>query len=236
MTPPGRYALVIGETSGWTDDGRPFDWERVFGRRAPRILDIGCGDGRYLISSARTRPGTDHLGIERIGPLLARGVREADRRGLPNLRLVAGDAVAWLFGRLDAASVDEVHVYHPQPYYDPDVARLGMLTAGFFERAWRVLVPGGLLVLQTDNRPYGKHLLQACRNHFEPQIRSGPLPDAPLGRTRREAVALRKNLKVLRVTARRRESPLHEAPPPEYFAPGRPGLRTVRAARKRTGR
>jgi tRNA (guanine-N7-)-methyltransferase len=219
--------------AGWKDDGRPFDWGRVFARRAPRVLDIGCGDGRYLIASALSRPECDHLGIELVGPLVAKGIRDADRRGLSNVRFVTGDAVMWLFKRLGDASIDEIHVYHPQPYHDPAQAGMGMLTAEFFERAWQVILPRGLLVLQTDHRAYGKHLLEACRKHFDPEIRPGPWPEAPFGRTRRETVALRKRLAVLRVTARRRESPLDVASPPDYFEPGRAGVRTVRAARKR---
>ena len=213
------------------DDGRPFDWARAFGRHAPRVVDIGCGDGRYLVASALARPGFDHLGIEIVEPLVSRGMRDADRRGLKNLRFVAGDAVMWLFKRLDDSSVDEIHVYHPQPYHDP--ARPGLLTAEFFERAWRVIRPRGLLVLQTDHRACGRYLLEALRRHFDPEIRPGPWPDAPLGRTRREALALRKKMVVLRVEARRRESPRDLTPPAPYDELGRPGLRTLRAARKR---
>lgn len=210
-----------------------FDWDREFGRRAPRIVDIGCGDGRYLLDSARARPGSDHLGIELVGPLLAKGRREAERLRIPNLRFVAGDAVRWLRERLGEGSVDEIHIYHPQPYHDPAQAGLGMLTPEFFERAWRVLVAGGLLVLQTDSRPLGKYLLEACRKHFEPELRPDPWPGAPGGRTRRESVAIRKKLTVTRIEARRRDSPIDAAPPADYFEPGRPGLRTVRSARKR---
>ena len=217
--------------AAWRDDGSPFDWARVFGRGAPRVLDIGCGDGRYLIASALSRPGFDHLGIELVEPLVSRGMRDADRRGLKNVRFVAGDAVMWLFKRLDDSSVDEVHVYHPQPYHDP--VRAGLLTAGFFERAWRVIRPRGLLVLQTDHRACGRYLLEAVRKHFDAETRPGPWPDAPLGRTRRESVALRKKMTVLRVLARRRESPRDLAPPPPYDEAGRAGLRTLRAVRRR---
>ena len=210
-----------------------FDWDREFGRRARRVLDIGCGDGRYLLDSAAARPDCDHLGIELLAPLLAKGRKEASKRGHPNLRFVAGDAVDWLRRRLEAGSVDEVHVYHPQPYHDPAQAGLGMLTEDFFERVWRVLAPGGLLVLQTDSRPLGKYLLEACRSRFEPEVLAGPWPGAPGGRTTREVLAIRKKLAVTRIAARRRDRPIEVPFPPDYFAPGRPGLRTVRSASKR---
>lgn len=207
-----------------------FDWERVFGRVAPRVIDVGCGTGQFVIESAAARPDRDHLGIESIGPLVEAASREAARRGLPNARFMAGDAAEWLATRLAPASIDEIHVYHPQPYVDPGQVPLELLTPKFFERAWMLLRAGGILVLQTDNAKYGRHLLELLRRHFDPQIQPGPWPDAPLGRTRREIVARGKKLPVLRVVARRREAPLDVTPPPPYF--DRPGVRKRRLKRK----
>jgi len=210
-----------------------FDWTEAFGRVAPRILDVGCGDGRFLLACARAHPGRDHLGIEVLAPLADKGRRAAEHLQLTNLRFLTGDAVQWLNACAVEDSIDEIHAYHPQPYYDPSVVELGMLSAAFFERVWRVLRPRGILVLQTDSKPYGKHLLLAARKHFDAQIQPGPWPDAPHGRTRREEVALRKKLAILRVVALRRDTPLDVAPPPPFFVAQRPGLPTVASALRR---
>jgi len=191
------------------------------------IVDIGCGDGRYVLASAAARPGDDFIGLELIPALVEKAAAEAP----PNARFIAGDAVAWLQRRAEA-SVDEVHVYNPQPYYDPAEVRFGMLTAGFFERAWAVLRPEGLLVLQTDNKRYGKYLREAARKHFDLDVLPGPWPDAPQGRTRREMVAMGKKLPILRAVGRRRVKPLAVDPPPPYFDLDRPGLRKRRVRRK----
>src|SRR6185503_7504649 len=99
-------------------------------------------------------------------------------------------------------------------------------------RAWIALRAVGILVLQTDNQKYGRHLLEAVRSHFDPEVQPGPWPDAPQGRTQRERTARRKGLPVLRVIARRRDAPLSIAAPPPYFDPARPGLRRRRMNRK----
>lgn len=205
-----------------------FHWEEVFGRVAPRVVDVGSGTGRFVIHAATARPERDHLGIEAIEALVDQANRDARARDLRNARFVTGDASAWLAGRLAPGSVDEIHVYHPQPYLDPSQVPVELLTPEFFERAWTVMRPGGILVLQTDNQRYGKHLLEAVKKHFDPEVLPGPWPDAPEGRTRREEVARRKGLRILRVVARRRPEPLDLAPPPPYFDPSRPGLRKRR--------
>ena len=211
----------------------PFDWERHFGRVAPRIIDVGCGNGRFVLEAAASDPFRDYLGIEAVGPLVEQASRDAARRGLPNARFIAADAAAWLSAQSGPGSIDEIHIYHPQPYYDPGQVPIELLSREFFDRAWTLLCPDGLLVLQTDNRRYGKHLLEAVANGFEARILDGPWPDAPAGRTPREIVALRKGLPVLRVLARRRERPLELPPPAPYFDPARPGLRRRRSNRKK---
>ena len=211
--------------TGWRDDGRPFDWVRVFGREAPRVVDLGCGNGRYLIGSALARPSHDHLGLDLVQRCIDYAAHRGNARGLSNVRFATADAVRWLYERLSDASVDELHIYHPQPYYEPGAAGKRMLTADFLARAWTVLRPGGLLVLQTDNKAYWDYLRRAVRRHFEPRLHPAPWEDAPLGRTRREIVARRQGLAVFRMEARRRDAPVDaEAPEPDFDA-NRPGFR-----------
>ncbi len=195
---------------------------------APRVLDVGCGDGDFLLASAAARAEVEHVGIDLLRPVIERAEREAKKRGLSNVRFLAGDAVAWL-ARQPAASFDEIHVYHPQPYVDPAEVHLGMLAPAFFERLWSALRPRGLLVLQTDARAYGRYLLEAARKHFDPEVLPGPWPEGP--RTRREKTAAGKKLRVLRVQARRRDVPRDVEPPAPYFE--RPGLRRRRLKQRK---
>src|SRR6516162_1222067 len=49
----------------------PLDLPALFGRQTPLVVDLGCGNGRYLIGSAVWRPDHDHLGVD-ILPLVLR--------------------------------------------------------------------------------------------------------------------------------------------------------------------
>src|SRR5437867_2778780 len=84
---PGRVLPADRWTkTAYRDDGKPFDWNRVFGRSAPRVVDLGCGSGRYVIGSALMRPDHDHLGIDVVDRLAREAARRADQRGLENVR------------------------------------------------------------------------------------------------------------------------------------------------------
>ena len=226
---PGRILPGSQWTrTGFRDPGHVFDWDSVFGRSAPRVVDLGCGNGRYLIGSAVARPTHDHLGIDLVQVAIDHAARRANRRGLSNVRFLTADAAVWLFERLMPDSVDEIHVYHPQPYYEVSAVSRRMLTPEFLDRAWRVLRKKGLLVLQTDNKAYWTYLKEAVTKHFEPRLHPDPWPDAPEGRTRREIQARQKGLAIWRMLACRREEPLARMGPRPDFDANRPAFRKRR--------
>ena len=179
--------------------GEAFDWAAAFGRGdAKRVVDLGCGNGRYLIGSALARPGHDHLGIDLVPQSIRHAARRAGERGLANARFAQGDAIAFALGSLGPASVDEVHVYHPQPYYDEQKKRERMLTPELVGAIFRALRPGGIFVLQSDNPYYWRHIETTVPVLFDWRRQEMAWPDAPQGRTRREILARDRGLRVFR--------------------------------------
>jgi tRNA (guanine-N7-)-methyltransferase len=179
------------------EDG-PLNWEAIFGRKAPRILDIGCGNGRFLIGSAVWRPDHDHLGIDPLPVVIRYATRRGNQRGLTNIRFAVIDGHAFLVRYAAPRSFDEIHCYHPQPYYDPSQVHRRLITPDFLVLVHRSLVPGGKFFLQTDNPGYWSYMQQVVPVFFDWQVRIGTWPDAPKGRTRRDILALRRGLRVFR--------------------------------------
>jgi tRNA (guanine-N7-)-methyltransferase len=184
----------------------PLVWESVFGRRAPVVVDLGCGNGRYLITSAVWRPDHDHLGIDILPLVLRYATRRGNQRGLTNVRFAACDGQTLVQKYLGAAAVREIHCYHPQPYHDMRDASRRLLTPAFLAQVHRCLEPEGLFFLQTDNPGYWNYLLEVVPAFFEFTRQAGPWPDAPKGRTRREIIALRRGLPVFRGFGRKKAS------------------------------
>lgn len=174
------------------------DWNAVFGRPAPLVLDLGCGNGRFTITSALARHGMNHLGIEILPVVIRYATRRANQRGLSNVRLAVIGAYEFLAQYIAPASVAEIHLYHPQPYRDEDQQHRRLLTPEFFELIHRALLPAGMLVLQTDNRAYWHYVRRIVPLMFQFEEPPGRWPDAPHGRTRREIYARRHGLKIFR--------------------------------------
>jgi tRNA (guanine-N7-)-methyltransferase len=174
------------------------DFRALFGRQAPIVLDIGCGNGRFSISSALTRPDFDHLASDILPVVIRYATRRGNQRGLANLRFAVIGGRELLAGHIAPGSVAEIHCYHPQPYYERSQVHRRLITPEFLMLAHRALVPGGLFVIQTDNPGYWKYMGAVVPVFFDFEEHPGRWPDAPRGRTRREIVALKKGLPVFR--------------------------------------
>lgn len=182
----------------------PLDWQALFGRQASVIVDLGCGNGRFLIGSAVWRSDHDHLGIDVLPLVLRYATRRANQRGLVNVRFAACDGLTLVRDYLAAGSVRELHCYHPQPYHDVRQAHKRLLTPTFLALAQRCLKTDGLLFVQTDNAPYWKYLTDVMPVFFDFEQQKQTWPDAPKGRTRREIIALRRGLTVYRGFGKKR--------------------------------
>ncbi len=78
--------------------GEPIDWTRIYGRGGPLVVEIGCGGGRTIIGMALAHPEWNCLGIEQSGEYYRILQERAQRRALPNLRVMRIDA-AYLVNR-----------------------------------------------------------------------------------------------------------------------------------------
>lgn len=189
----------------------PLNVVELFGRRAPLVVDLGCGNGRFLIGSALQRPEFDHIGIDILPMVLRYATRRGNQRGLGNLRFAAIDAQRFVAHYLAAGSVREMHCYHPQPYHHPQDEHKRLLTPFFLAQVHGVLEPAGKFFVQTDNAPYWKYLRSVVPTYFEFHEQPDPWPDTPKGRTRREILGLRRHYPIYRGWGVRKEMTSEEA-------------------------
>lgn len=186
---------------------------RAEGLTGPVVLDVGCGNGRFSLLSSLARPTLPHAALENDDMHLRYLRRRARQRGIANLRLHIGDG-AVLLRRLESEAVLELHIYHPQPFHEPGHHQQRLFQPAFQLDAFRVLVEGGRLCVQTDSKPYAHYLRQTLPALFE-MTELGIDEDWPDGlgrpRGRRELVAAQKGLRVWRFAGVKRALSLEDA-------------------------
>jgi tRNA (guanine-N7-)-methyltransferase len=184
-------------------DPGPLDWAAIFGRSAPVILELGCGNGRFTLHSALARPEVNHFAIDLLPVVIRYATRRANQRGLHNVRFAVKDAQTFLGSYVGEGSVAEIHLYHPQPYHDARQSHRRLVTPKFVADVHRALASSGLFAVQTDNPDYWEYMTRVIPHFFELRDQDGPWPDAPEGRSRREIIARQRGLKIFRGLGRR---------------------------------
>lgn len=138
----------------------PCDLDAVFGRAAPRIVEIGFGNGANLIQMAAQRPTADFLGIEVHRPGVGRVLMDIERLGLNNVRVSNHDAVEVIGEQLPQGCLDEVLVLFPDPWHKKRHHKRRLLNAAFVALLAGALKTGGMLRAATDWEHYAVAMLE----------------------------------------------------------------------------
>ena len=159
MTKAQHSALeLLGERYIITPHGE-IDLDALFGRRAPRILEIGFGMGDALAAMAKAQPERDYIGIEvhrpGIGSLLLKLAKDA----VGNVRVICADAVEVLQQHLGDSSLDAVHLFFPDPWPKQRHHKRRIVQTEFVELVRRKLKAGGTFHMATDWEDYARHML-----------------------------------------------------------------------------
>ena len=138
--------------------GQPRDFDAAFGRQAPRIVEIGFGNGEAFRHSCALDPARDHIGIEVHAPGVGRLLNALDAEGIGNGRVYHHDAVEVLENEIADGSLDEIRIYFPDPWHKKRHNKRRLVNPGFATLLVRKLAAGGRLHLATDWQDYAEQM------------------------------------------------------------------------------
>lgn len=148
----------------------PLHLEAVFGRSAPRCLEIGFGVGEVIGKLAETKPHIDYLGIEVHRAGVGRLLLRAQQSGLKNLKVICNDAVDVLRDHVPDESFDEILVFFPDPWHKKRHHKRRLIETSFVALLASKLRPRGTLRLATDWQAYAEQMLAVC--NADPSLQS----------------------------------------------------------------
>ena len=135
------------------------DLNRVFGRGAPKILEIGFGMGESTLAIAQTHLEHDYLGIEVHTPGVGSLLKHIDAAGLSNVRIIQHDALEILQQMLAPDSFSGVHIFFPDPWPKKRHHKRRLIQPDFVSLLCQRMKAGAYLHVATDWPDYAEHIL-----------------------------------------------------------------------------
>ena len=160
------------------------DLKVVFGRAAPRVLEIGFGNGETLVEQAAANPSMDFIGIEVHEPGVGHCLLQAQAARISNLRLIRHDAIAVLQHQIPDASLRRINLYFPDPWPKKRHHKRRILQHYFMQLLSRKIEHGGTFHIATDWQNYAEQIdeLIASDDNFRLSERRAHRGNDPLDR------------------------------------------------------
>lgn len=164
-----RYGIPFNESL--------LDLNQVFGRTAPKILEIGFGMGESTATIAQNNPENDYLGIEVHTPGVGSLLNQIENLGLTNLRIIQHDAAEVLQHMLPVQCLNGIHIFFPDPWPKARHHKRRLIQPVLVTRLCEHLKAGGYIHVATDWEDYAAQILQVLSH--EPQLSNTVADYAP---------------------------------------------------------
>lgn len=143
------------------------DLDAVFGRKAPLVMEIGCGKGQFVCEYARRNPDKNILAIECAPSVLVEACEKVQKEEITNIRFLEMRA-EYLALFIKEKSVSEIYLNFSTPYPKNKHECHRLTYKEFLEIYKKLLCDGGFIAQKTDNRGFFEYSLESfSQNGFE---------------------------------------------------------------------
>lgn len=147
-------------TKGLTVEQGMLDLDKIFGRTAPTVLEIGFGMGKSFVEMATAAPQNNFIGIEVHRPGIGACLADAEEAGVENVRVFEHDAVEVLAQSIADNSLQRLQLYFPDPWHKTRHHKRRIVQADFVHTLRSKLAIGGTFHMATDWEPYAEHMME----------------------------------------------------------------------------
>lgn len=147
-------------------DEQQLNFETLFGRTAPTIIEIGFGMGASLAEMAERHPENNYIGIEVHRPGVGALLKLVEAKQLTNIRVFNADAINVLDQKIPKNSLDAVYLFFPDPWHKSKHKKRRIVQAEFANKIAEHLKPNGQFHMATDWEDYAEHMMgvmSACK-------------------------------------------------------------------------
>jgi tRNA (guanine-N7-)-methyltransferase len=132
--------------------GAPVLWQDFFGNTSPLDLEIGIGNGSFLVPFARDHLERNIVGIEIEGFYVKKANKKLLKNDLTNGRLLIGDAKFLAWKLFADESIEDVYINYPDPWFKKRHKKRRLINV--FSLRMLALKMKSVLTIATDDEEY----------------------------------------------------------------------------------
>jgi len=136
------------------------DWRAVFENENSLQLEVGFGNGKFLIEMAACEPDSNFVGMDFYHKGIRKVITRINKLQMKNTRIVYGDAREKISLLFEDESLDKIYINFPDPWPKKRHYKRRLIKPPFVDLVTRKLVSGGEVHLATDNEPYALEILE----------------------------------------------------------------------------
>lgn len=154
--------------NGFSNKGK---WHsEVFKNDHPIVLELGCGRGEYTIGLSENNVSKNFIGVDVKGNRIWTGAKHAIQKQMNHVAFLRTriDIIDFCFSENE---ISEIWITFPDPQPQKNRARKRLTNPDFFlNRYKKILKPGGLIHLKTDNTFFYEYTMSVIEENHLPLV------------------------------------------------------------------
>ncbi len=143
-----------------------FDWSKIFENDNPVEIDLGCGDGGFLVTYAQAHPEINLFGTERLMGRLNKIIRKCAQLQINNIKVGRIESSYFIKYLVPPNSLSAIHLYFPDPWPKKRHEKHRLVQAGFAHECFNAINSTGSIYIRTDNVDYYEQMREVFRNEM----------------------------------------------------------------------
>lgn len=142
----------------------PIDLSQVFGNNKDSALEIGFGDGSFLIETAKNYTDWNFIGIEIKVKRFRKAVKRAEGENIANLKYLLMDVRIAVEEVFYPNTFSKVYINFPDPWPKERHKKHRIINTQFLSNLSRIIKPKGIIEIASDHEEYISSILETLED------------------------------------------------------------------------
>jgi len=142
----------------------PIDLSQVFGNNKDSVLEIGFGDGSFLIEIAKNNTDWNFIGIEIKVKRFRKAVKRAEGEYIANLKYLLMDVRIAVEEVFYPNTFSKVYINFPDPWPKERHKKHRIINTQFLSNLSRIIKPKGIIEIASDHEEYISSILETLED------------------------------------------------------------------------